>query len=154
MSLAWRPLTRHVGAMMFVGVAVFGVATIVFGLSHDFLLSLAALVVLGAADMVSVFIRQTLVQLETPDGMRGRVSAVNIVFIGASNELGEFESGVTAAWWGLCPRSSWAGSRALRSPASGCAGSRRSGASTSSRSPKPGPLDRQRAELYIHTVCP
>ncbi len=103
MFLAWRPITRHVGTKMFAGVAVFGAATVVFGLSHDFLVSLAALVVIGASDMVSVYIRHMLVQLETPDGIRGRVSAVNAVFIGASNELGEFESGVTAAWWGLKP---------------------------------------------------
>jgi MFS family permease len=103
LTFAWRPITSHVGAQMFAGVAVFGVATVVFGLSHDFLLSLLALVVVGASDMVSVYIRHMLVQLETPDGIRGRVSAVNAVFIGASNELGEFESGVTAAWWGLKP---------------------------------------------------
>ncbi len=103
MMLAWRPITRHVGAKMFGGVAVFGVATVVFGLSHEFFVSLAALIVIGASDMVSVYIRHMLVQLETPDGIRGRVSAVNAVFIGASNELGEFESGVTAAWWGLKP---------------------------------------------------
>jgi MFS family permease len=103
MALAWRPLTRNVGPKMFGGVAVFGVATVVFGLSHDFFLSLAALIVIGSADMVSVYIRHMLVQLETPDEIRGRVSAVNAVFIGASNELGEFESGVTAAWWGLKP---------------------------------------------------
>ncbi len=102
-TLAWRPITRNVGALMFGGVAVFGVATVVFGLSHVYLLSLAALVVIGASDMVSVYIRHMLVQLETPDAIRGRVSAVNAVFIGASNELGEFESGVTAAWWGLKP---------------------------------------------------
>ena len=103
MTLAWRPITRHVGAQMFAGVAVFGTATVVFGVSHDFLLSLGALVVIGGSDMVSVYIRHMLVQLETPDAIRGRVSAVNAVFIGASNELGEFESGVTAAWWGLKP---------------------------------------------------
>ena len=102
-SLAGRPITRHVGVKMFAGVAVFGLATVVFGLSHQFFVSLAALVVIGASDMVSVYIRHMLVQLETPDGIRGRVSAVNAVFIGASNELGEFESGVTAAWWGLKP---------------------------------------------------
>jgi MFS family permease len=102
-ALAWRPITRHVGPKMFVGVAVFGVATVVFGLSHDYLLSLVALATLGGADMVSVYIRHMLVQLETPDEIRGRVSAVNAVFIGASNELGEFESGLTAAWWGLKP---------------------------------------------------
>ncbi len=82
---------------------LFGFATITFGLSTNFWLSLAALVVLGASDMVSVFVRHMLVQLETPDAMRGRVGAVNSMFIGASNELGEFESGVTAAWWGLKP---------------------------------------------------
>jgi hypothetical protein len=82
---------------------VFGLATIVFGLSESFGLSLAALVVLGAADLVSVVVRHTVVQLETPPEMRGRVSAVNVVFIGASNELGEFESGVTAAWLGVVP---------------------------------------------------
>ena len=101
--LAWRPITEHVGAKMFAGVAVFGAATVVFGLSHVYLLSMAALIVIGASDMVSVYIRHMLVQLETPDAIRGRVSAVNAVFIGASNELGEFESGVTAAWWGLKP---------------------------------------------------
>jgi len=102
-ALAWRPITRHVGALMFAGVAIFGVATAVFGVSESFLLSLIALVTLGSADMVSVYIRHMLVQLETPDAIRGRVSAVNAVFIGASNELGEFESGLTAAWWGLKP---------------------------------------------------
>jgi MFS family permease len=88
---------------MFGGVVVYGVATLVFGLSTSFALSLAALVVMGAGDMVSVYIRHLLVQLETPDDIRGRVSAVNSVFIGASNELGEFESGVTAAWFGTVP---------------------------------------------------
>jgi MFS family permease len=101
--LAWHLITRRVGAKMFLGVAIFGVATVVFGVSHDFLLSLAMLAVLGGADMVSVYIRHMLVQLETPDAIRGRVSAVNAVFIGASNELGEFESGLTAAWWGVVP---------------------------------------------------
>ena len=95
-----RPIRRHVGRWMFGGVAVFGLGTIVFGLSTSFALSLAALVVMGAGDMVSVYIRHLLVQLETPDAIRGRVSAVNSVFIGASNELGEFESGLTASWWG------------------------------------------------------
>ena len=102
-ALSARPLTRHVGRTMFGGVAVFGVATLVFGLSVSFPLSLAALAVMGAADMVSVYVRHLLVQLETPDAIRGRVSAVNSVFIGASNELGEFESGVTAAWFGTVP---------------------------------------------------
>jgi MFS family permease len=82
---------------MLMAVGVFGLATIVFGLSANLYLSLACLFVLGAADMISVYVRQTLVQLETPDAMRGRVAAVNSVFIGASNELGEFESGVLAA---------------------------------------------------------
>jgi MFS family permease len=101
--LTHRPLTRHVGRKMFGCVAGFALATILFGLSTSFPLSLAALVALGACDMISVFVRQTLVQIATPDEMRGRVSAVNSVFIGASNELGEFESGVTAAWFGTVP---------------------------------------------------
>jgi MFS family permease len=88
---------------MFSCVALFGVMTIVFGLSRSFPLSLAALVGLGAGDMVSVVVRQTLVQINTPDEKRGRVSAVNSVFIGASNQLGEFESGVTAAGLGTVP---------------------------------------------------
>jgi hypothetical protein len=102
-TLAFFPITHHVGRWMFGGVAVFGLAIIVFGLSTHFALSLAALVVLGSGDMVSVYIRRMLIQLETPDDIRGRVSAVNAVFIGASNELGEFESGVTAVWFGLVP---------------------------------------------------
>jgi MFS family permease len=101
--LGLAPLTRQVGRWMFGGVIVFGVATLVFGLSTSFWLSLAALAVMGAGDMVSVYIRHLLVQLETPDEIRGRVSAVNAVFIGASNELGEFESGLTAAWFGTVP---------------------------------------------------
>ncbi len=101
--LAFRPIKRHVGLYMFAGVAVFGVATVVFGLTRSFWVALMALAVLGAGDMVSVFIRHLLVQLETPDEIRGRVSAVNAIFIGASNELGEFESGFTAAWFGLVP---------------------------------------------------
>ncbi len=101
--LARRPLERAAGVKLFAAVVVFGLATIVFGLSRSFMVSLAALAVLGAADMVSVVVRQTLVQLRTPDAMRGRVSAVNWVFIGASNELGEFESGLTAAWFGTVP---------------------------------------------------
>ncbi len=101
--LGMRPIERHAGSWMFGGVAVFGVATLVFALSTSFILSLVALVFLGAGDMVSVFVRQLLVQLETPDAIRGRVSAVSSMFIGASNELGEFESGLTAKWWGLVP---------------------------------------------------
>ena len=94
------PITRRAGHVLLGSVALFGAATLVFGLSTSFALSLGALVVSGAADMVSVVIRQSLVQLDTPDNMRGRVSAVNSVFIGASNQLGEFESGVTAALLG------------------------------------------------------
>jgi MFS family permease len=99
-ALAVSPIGRNVGAWMFGGVAAFGAATIVFGLSTNFALSLSALTILGAADMVSVYVRHLLVQLETPDEIRGRVSAVSAVFIGASNELGDFESGLTAKWWG------------------------------------------------------
>ncbi len=94
------PLRRHVGKRLLWAVGVFGVATMVFGWSESFWLSFAALVVTGAADNISVVTRITLVQLETPDHMRGRVAAVNTLFIGASNQLGEFESGATAAWWG------------------------------------------------------
>ena len=88
---------------MFAAVIVFGLATIAFALSRNLYLSLAILCILGAADVTSVVVRASLVQLETPDGMRGRVSAVNSLFIGTSNQLGQFESGVTAAWWGLIP---------------------------------------------------
>ena len=98
--LARNPIQRKVGKVMFAAVATYGVATLVFAFSKLFLLSLVALVVSGAADMISVVIRQSLVQLDTPNEMRGRVSAVNSIFIGASNQLGEFESGLTAAWWG------------------------------------------------------
>jgi MFS family permease len=94
------PLHRQVGQRLLLAVAVFGLATVAFGLSTDFGLSLLALVVTGAADSISVVTRMTLVQLETPDEMRGRVSAVNSIFIGASNQLGEFESGATAALMG------------------------------------------------------
>ena len=101
--LARFPVERKVGRTMFTAVGVFGVATIAFGLSTSFWFSLAVLVVLGAADMISMVIRGAFVQLETPDEMRGRVSAVNGLFIGASNQLGEFESGVTAHWFGTVP---------------------------------------------------
>jgi hypothetical protein len=101
--LAYRPLRRHAGAMMLLCVGLFGVATILFGVSRNVGLSLLALMAVGATDMVSVYVRQTVVQLTTPDEMRGRVNAVNQVFIGASNELGEFESGLTAAWLGTVP---------------------------------------------------
>lgn len=98
--LAVRPLSRNVGPIMFACVALFGGATIVFGLSTNLWLSLAALALLGAADMISVFVRSSLIQLHTPDAMRGRVAAVSVLFVSASNELGEFESGLTAAWLG------------------------------------------------------
>lgn len=101
--LAGHPLRRRAGRSMFVCVAGFGLATVAFGLSRNFGLSLAALAAAGACDMVSVYVRQTLVQLGTPDAMRGRVNAVSLVFVGASNELGEFESGMTAAWFGTVP---------------------------------------------------
>ena len=99
-ALTRWPVRRRTGPLLFGAVAVYGVAQLSFGLSTVFVVSLAALAVSGAADSMSVVIRQTLVQLETPDAMRGRVSAVNSVFIGASNQLGEFESGATAAWLG------------------------------------------------------
>ncbi|RYF31167.1 MAG: MFS transporter [Comamonadaceae bacterium] len=99
-ALTRRPLERHVGRTLLMAIALFGVCMIVFGISRSFIVSLVALAVSGGADMVNVVIRQTLVQLETPDAMRGRVSAVNSIFIGASNQLGEFESGATAALLG------------------------------------------------------
>ena len=99
-ALTRWPIAHRAGTKLFAAIAVFGLATMVFGLSTSFPLSLLALVVTGAADMVSVVVRQTMIQLETPDAMRGRVSAVASVFIGASNQLGEFESGATAAWLG------------------------------------------------------
>lgn len=102
-ALARHPLERGTGRKMFAAVAVFGIATVVFGLSRNFFLSLAALFVLGASDMISVFVRHALVNFATPDEMRGRVGSVNMLFIGASNELGEFESGVTAALFGTVP---------------------------------------------------
>jgi MFS family permease len=101
--LARRPLRRRAGRFMFGAVVLFGVATMVFALSRSIWLSVAALVLLGAADVVSVVIRFTLVQMRTPDAMRGRVSAVNMLFIGTSNQLGEFESGATAALLGVVP---------------------------------------------------
>ncbi len=98
--MARFPFRRRAGLRLFVCVALFGAATVVFGLSHNLWLSLGALAVAGASDTISVVIRGSLLQLGTPPQMRGRVSAVNSLFIGASNELGEFESGVTAQWWG------------------------------------------------------
>ena len=101
--LGVRAIRRHTGLVMFAAVAIFGVANLVFALSTSFWLSLAALFIAGAADMISVYVRLTLLQLATPDEMRGRVNAVNMLFIGASNELGEFESGITASWFGTVP---------------------------------------------------
>ena len=101
--LAYQPLRRQVGKTMLFCVAGFGVFTIVFGISHSFVLSLISLMLVGASDMISVVIRGTLVQIATPDAVRGRVNAVDMIFIGASNEFGEFESGVTAQWFGTVP---------------------------------------------------
>ena len=101
--LTRRPVERKVGYTMFAAVVIFGIGTIVFGLSRNFGLSLGALAVTGAADQISVYIRSALVQFATPDAMRGRVSAVSTLFISASNELGGFESGVTAALFGTVP---------------------------------------------------
>ena len=98
--MARRPIRHHAGKLMLSAVALFGVATIVFGLSKSLPLSLFALFLIGASDNVSVIIRQTILQLGTPPEMRGRVSAINWLFLGASNEFGEFESGLTAHWFG------------------------------------------------------
>jgi MFS family permease len=100
LTMARFPFRRRAGMRLFVCVAIFGAGTVVFGLSRSLWLSMVALAVAGAADTVSVIIRGSLLQLGTPPEMRGRVSAVNSLFIGASNELGEFESGLTAQWWG------------------------------------------------------
>ena len=102
-ALVRAPLAHNVGRTMYACIAIFGVATVVFGVSRSFTLSLAALIVLGAADMISVVIRTSLIQLETPDHMRGRVTAVNSLFTSTSNQLGQFESGVTAALFGTVP---------------------------------------------------
>ena len=101
--LARKPLRHSAGLRMFAAVIVFGLATVVFAVSHSLLLSVAALVMLGAADVVSVVVRFTLVQLRTPEAMRGRVNAINMLFVGTSNQLGEFESGMTAALLGAVP---------------------------------------------------
>ena len=112
-ALAFYPIRRQVGAWMFGGVAVFGMATLTLGWTTHFAVALSALLLLGAGDMVSVYVRHLLVQYETPDDIRGRVSAVNAVFIGASNELGEFESGLTAGWFGLVPAILFGGAATL-----------------------------------------
>ncbi|MEH6387924.1 MFS transporter [Pseudomonas profundi] len=101
--LSARPFNNHVGITMFIAVAIFGVANIVFALSTLFWLSFAALLVAGAADMVSMYIRSALIQFSTPDNMRGRVNAVNMLFISSSNELGVFRAGTSAAWVGAVP---------------------------------------------------
>ena len=111
--LAHKPLRRKAGAAMLWCVAGFGAFTVVFGLSRSFALSLASLLFVGATDMVSVVTRGTLVQLNTPDEMRGRVNAVEMMFIGASNELGQFESGITADWFGTVPAVVLGGAGAL-----------------------------------------
>ncbi len=99
--LALRPLQRQTGAWMFVSVGVFGLATIAFGLSRNYQMSLLCLVILGAADMISVYVRSSLIQIYTPDDKRGRVASVSTLFISASNELGEFQSGFAARWIGV-----------------------------------------------------
>ena len=113
LAMARFPLRRRAGMRLFVCVAIFGAGTVIFGLSHNLWLSLAALAVAGAADTISVIIRGSLLQLGTPPEMRGRVSAVNSLFIGASNELGEFESGLTAQWWGAVRATVYGGVGAL-----------------------------------------
>jgi len=101
--IAYKPIRRRAGATMLWCVAGFGVFTVVFGLSRNIVLSMISLFFVGAADMVSVVVRGVLIQIETPDAMRGRVNAVDMIFIGASNELGEFESGLAAQWFGAVP---------------------------------------------------
>jgi hypothetical protein len=101
--IAYKPLKKNVGASMLWCVAAFGLFTVLFGISRSMILSIAALFMVGATDMVSVIVRGTLIQVATPDEMRGRVNAVDMIFIGASNELGQFESGVTAQWLGSVP---------------------------------------------------
>ena len=106
-ALIALPLHRHAGYAMFACVAIFGLATITFGLSENFALSFAALLIMGGSDMVSVYVRSTLIPLATPPEMLGRVSAVDMVFITASNELGEFESGIMAGWLGTVALWMW-----------------------------------------------
>jgi MFS family permease len=101
--LAIRPPIQRGGRAILITVFVFGISTIIFGVTKSFAVALTALFVLGAADNISVVIRQTVLQLMTPDSMRGRVTAVSVIFIGSSNELGEFESGVAASFLGLVP---------------------------------------------------
>lgn len=103
MLLTRHPLKQRVGYILFIAVTTFGLSTILFAISRNLILSILALIILGASDVISVVIRSTLVQMETPDEMRGRVSSVNLLFIGTSNQLGEFESGTTAAFFGVIP---------------------------------------------------
>jgi MFS family permease len=103
LTLAYRPMRRNAGRTMLWCVAGFGLFTVLFGISHNLVLSLIALIFVGATDMVSVIVRGTLIQVATPDKMRGRVNAVDMIFIGASNEFGQFESGLTAHWFGTVP---------------------------------------------------
>jgi MFS family permease len=102
-AIAHRPLKNRAGATMLWCVAGFGLGTVIFAVSRSFAISLVALFLVGATDMVSVIVRATLIQVKTPDEMRGRVNAVDMIFIGASNELGQFESGITAQWFGAVP---------------------------------------------------
>lgn len=101
--LARRPINHAVGRSMFIAVLVFGISTLIFAVSTSFIVSFVALIILGASDVISVVIRSTLVQLGTPDAMRGRVNSITQLFIGTSNQLGEFESGITASWFGAMP---------------------------------------------------
>ena len=103
LTMAFRPIKRRAGKLMLICVTIFGASTVLFGVSRNFWISMVALLLVGASDMVSVVIRSSVLQLATPPEMRGRVSAVNWLFIGASNEFGEFESGLTASWWGAVP---------------------------------------------------
>jgi sugar phosphate permease len=102
-TLAAYPIRHNAGRLMFAGVALFGVGTVIFGLSQVAWLSIAALMLMGASDMISVYVRETLIALWTPDAVRGRVNAVNMVFVGASNELGEFRAGTMAHFIGAVP---------------------------------------------------
>ena len=113
MILAHYPPRRWVGRIVFGAVATYGIAIIIFALSKSFLLSMALLAVLGFSDMISVVIRMTLIQLETADDMRGRVSAVNSLFVIASNQLGDFRAGLMAAWLGTIPAVMVGGAGAL-----------------------------------------
>jgi predicted MFS family arabinose efflux permease len=107
--LSVRPIERHAGTWMFGGVALFGICMIAVGFTNTLWIAIAALVLAGAGDLISVFLRGMLVQLETPDSIRGRVSAVNSMFIGASNELGAFRAGMQAQWFGIIPSMVWGG---------------------------------------------